>query len=257
MTIMPNGRKTFECFGLVIHGYDQQAVFQLIEQETSQRSLFIVTANPEILLEAKQNPQYWNVLRQADLRLVDGFGLQLAGLTSGASVDRFSGVALSDALVAEAARRNWRVAMIGGESGNADRAVWKLRERHPSLNIMAEQGGRVGRDGTDDETGEEARFRLSQFAPDVLLVAFGHPKQESWIVRYSQDFPSVKILVGVGGTVDYWSGQKHRAPQIFQSLGLEWLWRLCVEPKRWKRIVSAVVVFPALVIWERISKFFR
>lgn len=241
----------------MIHGYDQRAVFQLIEQETAKRSLLIVTANPEILLEAKRNPHYWNTLRQADVRLVDGFGLQLAGLMSGASVDRFSGVALSDALVAEAARRDWRVAIIGGEQGNADRAVWKLRERHPNLHIMAEQGGRVERDGGDDEAGEEARFRLSQFAPHVLLVAFGHPKQESWIVRYSQDFPSVKIFVGVGGTLDYWSGQKQRAPQFLQTAGLEWLWRLGVEPKRWKRIARAVVVFPMMVAKERLVRLLR
>lgn len=253
---MPTGRKTFECFGLVIHGYDQQAVFEMIEKETSTRSLFIVTANPEILLEAKRNAQYWNALRQADLRLVDGFGLKLAGVASGVSSSRLSGVNLSDALVAEAARRNWRVAVIGGESGNADRAVWKLRERHPNLNIRAEQGGRVERDGRDDEAGEEARFRLSQFAPDVLLVGFGHPKQESWIVRYTQDFPSVKVVVGVGGTIDFWSEQKRRAPRLFQVVGLEWLWRLGIEPRRWKRIANAVIVFPMMVVHERIMDFF-
>jgi N-acetylglucosaminyldiphosphoundecaprenol N-acetyl-beta-D-mannosaminyltransferase len=112
----------------------------------------------------------------------------------------------------------------------------------------------VKADGSDDQDGAAARRHLAAYAPELLLVAFGHPKQEMWIARHLPDLPSVKVAVGIGGTLDYWSGAKKRAPQFLRSLGLEWFWRLMQEPKRWRRIFDAVVVFPSLVLWDKIRK---
>ena len=248
-----SSRSTFNCFGLVIHGYGTAEIFSRLDDAWSHgRQVFAVTANPEILLEAKRNPAYWEVLRQADMRLVDSFGLRLAGLISGANPVRVTGVEFSEQLLQEAVRRNWKVALIGGASGVADKAAWEIRKGYPTLALTAEQGGLIGKDGTDDEAGAEARFRLTQSAPDILLVALSFPGQEAWIARHLAELPSVKIAVGVGGTIDYWSGMKQRAPRILQTLGLEWLWRLAKEPKRWKRIVNAVVVFPLAFIVDRL-----
>lgn len=106
-------------------------------------------------------------------------------------------------------------------------------------------------DGSDDTTGSDAREHIKTFSPDILLVAFGHPKQELWIEKHLNEFPSLKAVVGVGGTFDYWSGSKKRAPLTLRAFGLEWLWRLICEPKRWKRILNAVIVFPVLAIRGR------
>lgn len=212
----------------------------------------IVTANPEILLEAQRNPAYWSTLRQADVRCVDGFGLQLVGFLKGARPCRIAGVELAERLLQTAVQRQWSVALIGGDPGNADKAAWMMREAYPQLRIFSERGGMVLPNGEDDEAGSEMRFRLTQFAPDILLIGFAFPGQESWIARHLSDFPSVKVVVGIGGTIDYWSGAKKRAPQLFRSLGLEWLWRLIQEPQRWKRIVRAVIVFPVRAIWDQL-----
>jgi len=249
-----SSRSTFTCFGLVIHGYGPEEAFLRIDDGLAHgKQAMIVTANPEILLEAKRNPGYWQVLRRAELRLVDSFGLKLAGIISGSRPTRMSGVEFAEHLLQEAVKRGWRVAFIGGAAGVADKAAWEIRKAYPTLVLTAEQGGRVGHDGQDDEAGAEARFRLTQFAPDILLVGFGHPKQETWIMKYLAELPSVKIAIGVGGTLDYWSGTKRRAPRMFQTLGLEWLWRLAKEPNRWKRILNAVIVFPLVFLWDRIS----
>lgn len=207
-----------------------------------------VTTNPEILLYARQHPDYWNILRQADFRLVDSFGLQLVGRLKGARPARQAGVDLAWRICETAQERGWKVGLIGGQASIADKAAWKLRQSFPSLQVMAEQGGEVMADGTDDEAGAEARYRLTHFAPDVLFVAFGHPRQEAWIARNLHDMPSVKLALGIGGTLDFWSGTKKRAPDWMRRLGLEWLYRLIREPRRWKRIFDAVVVFPLAVM---------
>jgi N-acetylglucosaminyldiphosphoundecaprenol N-acetyl-beta-D-mannosaminyltransferase len=250
-----SSRSTFELFGLVIHGFDSKEIFERLDDaiEHGQQTM-IVTTNPEILMEARRSPSYWQALRQADIRTVDSFGLSLAGRLKGAEPKRLTGVTLSEHLLQKAIERNWKVAMIGGLPQSADKAAWEIRKSYPSLQIFAERGGDVTADGTDDDAGAEMRFRLTQFAPDILLVAFGHPKQELWIVKNLAELPTVKVAVGVGGTLDYWAHAKQRAPIWMQSIGLEWLYRLIKEPTRWKRIFTAVFLFPLAVLRDSVFK---
>lgn len=249
MNQSPNTNSSFECFGLVIRGLDFGG---FIEQSDRLNSLgkqtMVVTANPEILLYAKRHPEYWNILRQADIRLVDSFGLRMAGRLHGAKPTRLTGVDLAWKLCELAQTRGWKVGLIGGQAGVADKAAWKLRRSFPDLQVVAEQGGGIKPDGTDDETGAEARYRLTHSAPDIMFVAFGHPRQEAWIARNLSDMPSVKIAVGVGGTLDFWAETRRRAPDWMRSIGFEWLYRLVLEPRRWKRIFDALVIFPFYVL---------
>jgi len=252
MNRSPNTNSSFDCFGLVIRGLGFGEFLEQADKLAGMgKQTMAVTANPEILLYAKKHPDYWNILRQADFRLVDSFGLQLAGRVKGARPSRLTGVDLAWKLCETAQARGWKVGLIGSQPGVADKAAWKLRQTFPQLQVMAEQGGGIHPDGTDDETGAEARYRLTHFAPDVLLVAFGHPRQEAWIARHLHDMPSVKIAVGVGGTLDFWADTRKRAPGWMRSLGLEWFYRLIREPRRWKRILDAVIVFPLAVLFDR------
>lgn len=176
------------------------------------------------------------------------------GRLFGQSWERVTGVELAEILLKEGYAKDWRVALIGGERRIAELAAAYWRSVYPGLTLIAEQGGAVSIDGIDDERGEEARHRLTLFAPDLILVAFGHPKQERWIARYLSEFPKVKVIVGVGGAFDYWAGRVRRAPKVMQRVGLEWLWRLMVEPKRIGRILKAAVVFPVLAIIDRLLR---
>lgn len=251
-------RSGFECFGLVINGIDFETAKQRIEEINRQgHAAMVVTANPEILLYARKHPDYWNTLRQADLKLVDSFGLQIAGWVKGSKPVRVTGVDLAKQLIALAAERGWKVALLGGSKevpGAPDKAAWELRKLFPDLLIMAEEFGAIDKDGDDGESGAEARFRLTQFAPELILVAFGHPRQETWLVRHLQEFPNAKIAIGVGGTLDYWSGAKKRAPGWMRKSGFEWLYRLIREPKRWRRIFDAVVVFPLVFVYDMLNQ---
>lgn len=236
-------------FGVPIEGWTMPTTVEYIEQ--AGKSVWIVTANPEILLEARRDRSYADVLRKADVRLVDGFGLWLATFCR---TKRVTGVEFAERLLQLAYDKKWRVGLFGGMQGEAEASLPDIKRAYPDLSIMAEQGGGVLITGEEDDATEEARGRMMQFSPHVLLVAMGHPRQEAWIAKHQSDFPELKAVVGVGGTFMFWSGKSKRAPHVMRSFGLEWLWRLIVEPYRWKRIVNAVIVFPILALVDKMRK---
>lgn len=243
---------TFNCFGLVIHGYPLKRMITEIQTRYAQgMSTWIVTANAEILLHAKRHAEYWEAIRQADLRLVDGSGPQFAGWYKGTNPKRVAGVELAGALAELCAHQHWTMALIGGQEGVADKAAWHLRKLYPDIIVYSEPGGSVSIDGHLDDKAEASLTHLVEIEPDVVLVAYGHPKQDFWIQQHRSRLPRTKVFIGVGGTLDFWAGTVQRAPQWMRTTGLEWLWRLINEPKRWKRIWNAVIVFPLAVLTDR------
>ena len=134
------------------------------------------------------------------------------------------------------------VFLLGAAPDVAELAAAKLREKNPQLRIVGTYSG-----SPSEADAPEILRRINAADPQVLLVAFGAPAQDLWIDRYKADLHHVRVAMGVGGTFDFLAGRIKRAPHIFRSLGLEWLWRLIQEPRRIKRIRNAVVVFPLLV----------
>jgi len=132
------------------------------------------------------------------------------------------------------------------------RAAETLRSRHPELDVTGLPTGKIerGSDGWSLDT--ELVQRIQEAHPTVLLVALGHGKQETWIRDHLDRFPTVRIAMGVGGVFDVLSGDIPRAPQPMRRYGFEWLWRLVQQPSRIGRILRAVFVFPAVVIWDRL-----
>lgn len=235
-------------FGVPVDGWSMQQSIQAID---SDKAKWFVTANPEILLAAQRDASYREVLCQADVRLVDGFGLWLVTL---GRTSRVTGVEFAERLLQHAHEQHWRVGLFGGQHGEAAASLPDIQRAYPDLEILAEEGGRVTHDGTEDDQTREARARMIRFRPQVLLVAMGHPKQEMWIAAHIGNFSELKAVVGVGGTFNFWSGRSTRAPHLLRVLGLEWAWRLVTEPYRWKRILDAVVIFPVKVIFDKIKK---
>ena len=93
--------------------------------------------------------------------------------------------------------------------------------------------------------------KINATKPDILFVAFGQVKQEKWINEYLLQMPSVKIAMGVGGAIDYISGNVSRAPLFLRKIGLEWLWRLMRQPTRWKRILNATFKFLFIAVFSK------
>lgn len=210
--------------------------------------LWIVTANPEILLEGRKNEKFREAISSADLRTVDGFGIFLVSSVLRRKTKRITGVELSEHLIQYAWKNHLRVGLLGGEFGEAARAGEKIHLAYPGLDVLAEEGGTVGRDGLEDTKAEAARERMTLYSPQVLLVALGAPRQEFWIHEHRSEFADVRAVVGVGGTFNFWAGRIKRAPSWMRAIGLEWLWRLFQEPRRIVRIFRAVVIFPILAL---------
>src|SRR6266545_2820311 len=180
----------------------------------------VVTVNPEFIMEARRNSASRRVLAAADMATADGFGLLLVARWRGMPFrGRVTGVALVERLAALAAARGWSLFLLGAAPGVAERAAEALRRAQPAM-----------------------RARIAAARPDVLLVAYGHPAQDLWIAR-NQPLLRVPVAIGSGGTFDYLAGVAPRAPAWVRRLGLEWLYRLLRQPRRWRRILVAVPLF--------------
>jgi N-acetylglucosaminyldiphosphoundecaprenol N-acetyl-beta-D-mannosaminyltransferase len=223
------------------------AVDDLVEQEALERVAgfvadggphHIVTVNPEFVMEARRNSAFRRVLSAADMATADGFGLLLAARLRGQAFrSRVTGVALTDLIAAEAARRGWSLFLLGAAPGIAEQAADQLRRRCPGLRIA---GCYAGSPRLEDEPAIRARVAAAR--PTVLLVAYGHPAQDLWIAR-NQPLLRVPIAIGVGGVFDYLAGTAPRPPDWMRKIGLEWLYRLVRQPRRWRRILIAVPLF--------------
>jgi N-acetylglucosaminyldiphosphoundecaprenol N-acetyl-beta-D-mannosaminyltransferase len=198
----------------------------------------VVTVNPEFIMEAQHNALFRSVLHAANLATPDGFGLLLAARWLGTPLrGRATGVALVQRIAALAAARGYRLFLLGAAPGVAEEAAAVLRARHPRLHIVGCFAG------TPHPRHEPfLRQIIAATRPDVLFVAYGHPRQDLWIAR-NQPALRVPLAMGVGGVYDYLSGRVPLAPAWVRRIGLEWLYRLARQPRRWRRILVAVPLF--------------
>ena len=215
---------------------------------------YIVTPNPEIVVMAQKDKELKNIINNADLAIPDGIGLKL----SGDIVCYTPGVDLMERLILMAEEKGFTVGLLGGREGVAEKAAKRLKGKYPKLRIsFAENGGELDQQGNviarrsiHRPTKQSHLIKIAtlpEFTPsvvegvarndkevDLLFVAFGPPKQEKWI-RKNLNKLNVKVAMGVGGAFDYLSGKIPRAPKWIRRLGLEWIFRLIIQPWRIKR----------------------
>jgi N-acetylglucosaminyldiphosphoundecaprenol N-acetyl-beta-D-mannosaminyltransferase len=246
-------------FGVRLHEVDSEREVRarLRAFLDGDRSARVFTPNPEILLRARRDPSYAQVLNSADLALPDGTGVSIVlSARRRRPVRRWPGVELAGTLLRMAAERGDRVALLGSSPEVAARALERWRSVLPTLEAsVVAPGVTIGAEGVATSSRDESATveAVRAVAPAIVLVGLGAPKQERWIARHADLFPSVRILVGVGGAFDMWAGRFRRAPRALHALGLEWLWRLALEPRRLPRILRAVVVFPVRAMADRRS----
>ena len=178
----------------------------------------VATVNPEFVMRARQDTEFARILESADLCLPDGSGVVWAARRQGCDMrGPVTGVDLIPPLARRCAERGWRLFLLGAAPGVADELAERLRAANPQLIVSA---------AADDMTGAQA---------DVLLVAFGAPKQEKWIDSVGRA-TGVPVQIGVGGSFDYLTGRVPRAPAWMRRVGLEWLFRLVRQPWRLRRM---------------------
>jgi N-acetylglucosaminyldiphosphoundecaprenol N-acetyl-beta-D-mannosaminyltransferase len=244
--------------------------------ENFKKKLFFVTPNPEFLVLANKNHDFKNVLNSADLASADGSGIIIAAKILGKSLkERLTGVELLEELCKAVAEKPITVGFLGGRPGVAEKTAECLQLRYPNLKIsfIGEEwnnNGFIDRNGKIEDRKSKVGNNKSIYpltstvknlpstfyhlpsSIDILFVAFGAPKQEFWINDNLEKI-SVRIAIGVGGAFDYLSGKVPRSPIWMQNIGLEWLFRLLVQPWRIKRQL-ALLEFIWLVIKEKLGK---
>lgn len=190
----------------------------------------VVTPNPGSLLTSRRDPVLRAAYDQADLVLADGIGIVWASRLLGSPLStRVTGVDLSERLLARASTVGTRVFLLGGRPGVAARAAQRLKTRFPGLRIAGTHHGYFA----DDKAMIK---RIASTASELILVGMGVPRQERFMLEARGFLPGA-VMIGVGGTLDLFAGLTHRAPQGWQRLGLEWLYRLLHDPRRIKEAV--------------------
>ncbi|MCL6096340.1 MAG: WecB/TagA/CpsF family glycosyltransferase [Patescibacteria group bacterium] len=222
----------------------------------SAEKYYVVTPNPEILVLANNNLGYKKVITGAKLALPDGIGVMMAAKLLGKPLkERIHGVDLMERLCKEVSKRPITVGFLGAGPNVAEEVSECLREKYPGLKVVFT---------AQEWDKNNFKFQISNFKSmendkwkmensiDILFVAFGSPKQEIWIAENLSKLP-VKVAIGVGGAFDFISGKVRRAPVFVRKLGLEWLFRLIIQPRRIKRQLR-LIKFIYLVLKEKFRK---
>jgi exopolysaccharide biosynthesis WecB/TagA/CpsF family protein len=207
-----------------------EAISRLSSALAGTKLFQVSTINLDFLVRAQIDPEVRSIFRRSDMNIPDGAPVVWLGRLLGADVrGRVAGADLVPALLAEAAKVGGRVFLLGGEGGVAAEAGARLERLHPGLVVAGTY--EPPRAAVEDMNNTEILARIDEAKANLLLVAFGHPKQERWIDQHRELLP-VSVAIGVGCVFDLIAGRSRRAPRWMQAAGLEWAYRLAREPRR-------------------------
>lgn len=196
---------------------------------------FVVLPYSEFIVKAQKDREFRDILNSADFCLCESRGLWLVAKFLGKKIkEPINGVDLIYNL-------KGRIFLLGGKEGVVEKVKEKL-----STEIVGIEHGYQDLDKVIEKINEKK--------PEILLVGLGSPKQEKWIYENFKKMPSVKLAIGVGGAFDFISGRIKRAPKFFQKIGLEWFWRLILQPRRIKRIYNGVIKLSWLALKNKINR---
>lgn len=199
---------------------------------SGQREKYVVTVNAEFVMKAKKDHKFAKILANADIAVADGWWVAFSKLIMGGHAQgRITGVDLIETVCKLSGNKPIGVGFFGGFGGVAAEVAKRQKLASPSLKVVYYGPG-------DDTTSSNLRLKVPKSLSrriDILFVALGMGKQEFWIEKWAKKL-DVGVFIGVGGAFDYIAGVKKRAPKFLQENGLEWLWRLILEPKRlWRQ----------------------
>jgi len=233
-----------------------------IDFRLKKKNKFIIsTPNPEIILLAQRNLELMRALNEADVALPDGIGVVMANLILNRkkAIHRIPGRQAMLDLFSYANDKRLKVFLLGAQKKVNKDAVALLISKYPNVIVKGSSGAhfdsnmhyRTNRDSLIDSKSIQM---INDFQPDLLFVAFGAPKQEIWLLR---NLGTLKIggAMVVGGSLDSFTGNIPNPPGWVSAIGIEWLWRLLNQPSRFFRTINALIVFPLVVLKERLVNY--
>ncbi len=207
-----------------------QAITAIEDMIASRRPHMIATANVDFLVQSMEDTELRRILLESDLVLCDGTPLLWVSRWLGNPLpERVAGADLVPRLLEAAADKGYRVFFLGGKPEVAARAVERLQDKYPAIEIAGHYSPPFA--PLEKMNHAEIGRRIREAQPDILLVSFGCPKAEKWIAMNYQSL-GVPVSMGVGATIDFLAGHVKRAPIWMQRVGLEWIFRFLQEPGR-------------------------
>jgi len=243
---MSNNRK--KILGIPVDTYLMDEFVSEIERRLCSSGLNTIFAvNAEKIMGARKDPELLMAIKEANFLIPDGIGTVVGlRLIHQKRVNRTTGIMLMERLVDLAAKEEFKVFIFGARPEVNRLATENILIRYPSIKIVGAQHGYIS-----NKEYRPLLNRINSLKTDILFVGLGSPKQEKWIHNNKKSL-KVKICMGIGGCLDVIAGRASRAPLMFQTLGLEWLYRLIKEPARFKRQI-VLPKFVLEVLKEKIS----
>ena len=214
----------------------EEALARAMNAWKEEKQISVFTPNAEIAQLAAENDAIRDLLNRADILLPDGAGILLAAkIAKTPLTQKVAGVDFGEKILELAARDGYPVFFLGGKPGIAERAAEKQKEKLPPLSVVGAQDGYFEKSGEENDA---VLRRIGESGAEILFVCFGAPAQEKWIDENRDKLPGVRLLMGLGGSLDIYAGEVKRASDFFIRARLEWLYRLLQEPKRLRRMMK-------------------
>ena len=210
---------------------DQQGFVQLMAERIEKKEkTFVITANPEIVMQANENPELMKYIEKSTYVSADGIGVVKAAKIFGAELPgRVTGYDTMMALLGSG--KPYKIYLLGAQEETLQKTIENIKRDFPHIDIVGARNGFF--DWSNNDIAEEVKA----LQPDLMFLALGVPRQEKWIYEHIDGF-SHGVFIGVGGSFDVIAGTVKRAPVFWQKLNLEWLYRLLSQPTRWRRMLS-------------------
>ena len=252
----PPDPRTLVLFGLPFHDITLEETLAWIDHLIAdRRASYLVTANLDFAAQASHDVELQRILLEAELVLCDGTPLVWASHMTGKPLrERVAGSDLVPRLMAHAEKRGYRIFLLGGEEEVLAKAAAKVMADHPLLPTVECYSPPFARLQDMDHQAIVERLRVAR--PDILLVAFGCPKQEKWIYMHYREL-GIPCSIGVGATIDFLAGRVSRAPAWVARCGIEWIYRLIQEPRRLGGRYARDLLFLVTQTWKEARSMHR
>ncbi len=226
--------KNVEILGIpFIHISQADFITQLLQDALEQKKRFVVTANPEIVMNTRNDADFKQVVLKADYITPDGVGIIMAAKRQGTPLpERVTGFDTMQGILKQASNYDLKVYFLGAKPEVNEALKEKLRNAFPKLTVA---GCRHGYFKLQESAEIAQEIKVS--GADFVFVALGSPTQEKWIMSHFSMFEK-GIFMGVGGSFDILSGTIKRAPKIIIKLRIEWIYRFVTNPSRWRRFFA-------------------
>lgn len=241
-------RQTITILGVPIDNVTKEESGQItldLVKQSNKTCKMIFAPNTEFIMKAQKDEEFFNILKQSSLSTPDSIGVILGAKMQGKNFkERIQGQAYFREVLRRGEQEGLTFYLLGGMPGIPEKTKDNLLKIFPKLKIVGVHNGYM-----TDEQEKEVIEEINSLQPNVLFVATGAPRQEKWIYNHRNEL-KVDVATGQGGTFDYEAGRIKRAPVWIQKIGMEWLWRLCLEPKRIIRM-SVLPIYLVRVFFKK------